>query len=62
MTYKELLKRLANYDGNCDDEVIFVDFNDDKTSFIFEGNKAYHISSVGFTEADGKCILNNVYD
>ena len=48
--------------NSSDDEVIFVDYNQDKSSFLYGNNKAYHISSVGFTEADGKCILNNVYD
>ena len=62
MKYRELLKRLAAYDGNWDDEVIFVDYQQNKSSFLYGNNKAYHINAVGFSEKDGKCILNNIYD
>ena len=62
MKYEELLKRLAAYDGNWDDEVIFVDYQQNKSSFLYGNYKAYHINAVGFSEIDGKCILNNIYD
>lgn len=59
MTYRDFLKRIAGYDGNWDDEVIFVNCLD-KQPFDFEGHVAYKISSIGIE--DGKCIINNLYD
>lgn len=63
MKYKDLLKKLAAYEGDWDDEVIFVDYKKKPQEFKrYDGTilNAYNVTSI--KRQNGKCIIDNIYD
>lgn len=63
MKYKDFLKKLAAYDGDWDDEVIFVNYDKKPSEFKrYDGStlNAYNVTSIN--NKDGKCIIDNIYD
>lgn len=65
MKYKELLKRIAAWDGPDDAEVFFVNYGKDPVCKDREGNDVYSVTSIGIGSRDGNlsqaCLINNVY-